>query len=319
MRKQLLGAKLRRVRRSGALAPALALLAAVVLAGAGCGDDGGDVDGAVAADLFDAQRAMDDVRAQVELGPRPARSRALAEQSRLLAGRLREAGVDDVRIQRPYRNVVGTIPGRQAGAVVIGGHHDTVDIPGFVGANDNASGVAVVLELARSLPQRLDGPSLRIALFDAEEARPGRDFTEDGTRGSRQYVRYAESDRGRRGSPRLESIRAMALFDIVGDCDLQVPREANSDPELYGALEDAATEVDGDPAPFGGTTDPIADDHVPFVAAGIPAVDVIDFTFGSESRPGPYWHTNEDTLDKICTESLDAVGEAAVRAVPRMP
>jgi Zn-dependent M28 family amino/carboxypeptidase len=222
-------------------------------------------------------------------------------------------------VQKPHLNVVGTIPGRERGSVVVGAHHDTVDIPDFVGANDGASGVAVVLELARSLPARAEGPDLRLALFDAEEARPGKSFSVDGTRGSRQYVRYAGRDRRRQGSPPLDSIEAMVLFDLVGDCDLQIPRESSSDAGLYAAFAEASTEADGDAAPFEGTANPVADDHYPFLRAGIPAVDLIDFTFGPGGRPGDYWHTTEDTLDKVCVESLDAVGEAAVRALPTLP
>jgi glutaminyl-peptide cyclotransferase len=293
-----------------------ALGAAMTLAG--CGDNGASAQPA-AGDLFDAERAMEDVRAQVELGPRPAGSPANRRGAKLIARELREAGVDDVRVQKPHLNVVGTIPGRGRGSVVVGAHHDTYDIPGFVGANDGASGVAVVLELARSLPKRLDGPDLRLALFDAEEARPGRDFASDGTRGSRQYVRYAKRDRRRQGSPPLSSVEAMVLFDLVGDCDLQIPREANSDAELYSRFASASQSVDGDEDPFTGTATPIADDHLPFLAEGIPAVDLIDFTFGSDESPGPYWHTTDDTVDKVCPESLDAVGEAAVRAIPELP
>jgi glutaminyl-peptide cyclotransferase len=290
-----------------------ALGAAMTLAG--CGDNGASAQ-PVAGDLFDAERAMEDVRAQVELGPRPAGSPANRRGAKLIARELREAGVDDVRVQKPHLNVVGTIPGRGRGSVVVGAHHDTYDIPGFVGANDGASGVAVVLELARSLPKRLDGPDLRLALFDAEEARPGRDFASDGTRGSRQYVRYAKRDRRRQGSPPLSSVEAMVLFDLVGDCDLQIPREANSDAELYSRFASASQSVDGDEDPFTGTATPIADDHLPFLAEGIPAVDLIDFTFGSDESPGPYWHTTDDTVDMVCPESLDAVGEAALIALP---
>ena len=302
---------------AGRFAAIGACFAALVVAA--CGDDGADARAPTGAeDRFDSERAMADVEAQVALGPRPAESEANAEQARLLKRELREAGVDDVRIQKPYLNVVGTIPGREKGSVVVGAHHDTVDLPDFVGANDGASGVAVVLELARSLPRRLDGPDLRIALFDAEEARPGRDFASDGTRGSRQYVRYGERKRRRQGSPPIGSVHAMVLFDLVGDCDLQIPLESNSDPNLHAAFAEASEDADGDAAPFAGETSPIADDHQPFLGAGIPAVDLIDFTFGSADRPGPYWHTTEDTLDKVCPESLDAVGEAAVRAIPEI-
>jgi glutaminyl-peptide cyclotransferase len=112
----------------------------------------------------------------------------------------------------------------------------------------------------------------------------------------------------------------MVLFDLVGDCDLQLPREANSDPGLYAELEAAAREASGSDsaAPFGGEAAGVADDHIPFLQAGIPAVDVIDFTFGPGPSPGAYWHTPADTLDKVCPESLDAVGEAALIALERI-
>ncbi|CAN5167926.1 hypothetical protein BH24ACT23_BH24ACT23_10570 [soil metagenome] len=187
-----------------------------------------------------------------------------------------------------------------------------------MGANDGASGVAVVLELARVLAPRapLDGPSIHLTLFDAEEARGERSFASDGTRGSQQYVAYAEA--AAQGSPLLSDIQAMVLFDLVGDCDLQVPREQGSDPGLYADFEAAAESVDGDAEPFGGETAGVLDDHVPFIRAGIPAVNLIDFTYGPGPSPGAFWHTAEDTLDKVCAESLDAVGEAAVVALGRI-
>jgi glutaminyl-peptide cyclotransferase len=303
---------------------ALATCVAVAIA-AGCGgdDDGGEEsspgnpEAQELAAEFDEQRAFRDLEAQVEFGPRPAGSEANRKLTEFLAERLRQAGVENVGIQSPHRNVVGMIPGDEEGAIVIGAHHDTKDaIPNFVGANDGASGVAVVLELARALGPRFDGPSIHVALFDAEEARGQRPFDLDGARGSGQYVRYAERE-GVQGSAPADEIEAMVLFDLVGDCDLQIPRESNSDPELYAVFEDAAETLnDGDPAPFGGAVPPILDDHLPFDEAGIPAVDLIDFTFGPGPSPGPYWHTPEDTLDKVCPESLDAVGEAVVAVLP---
>ena len=105
----------------------------------------------------------------------------------------------------------------------------------------------------------------------------------------------------------------MILFDLVGDCDLSIPREAGSDPELYEYIAMQA----GEDSPFGGTTGAILDDHVPFAEAGVDVVDLIDFTYGPGSSPGEYWHTNEDTVDKVCPESLDAVGEAVLSVLPR--
>lgn len=287
------------------------LLAAVagLLLAAGCGEEEGPV-ATPAAGGFDGERAFEDVRRQVELGPRPAGSAANEQLTELLAAELEEAGVEGVEIQRPYRNVVGVIPGTEPGYVVVGAHHDTWDgVPGFVGANDGGSGVAVVLELARSLPRPLPGPSIAVALFDAEEARPGREFSVDGKRGSTRYVELAANGGGQ-GAPPLDQIRAMVLFDMVGDCDLRVPLEPNSDPSLFERFAQL------DPEVFSGRTSPIGDDHVPFVERGVPAVDLIDFEFGPGPSPGEFWHTTEDTLDKVCPESLDAVGEAALRALP---
>lgn len=296
-----------------------AVVAGLAAAGGACGgDDAGAEQEKGVTSAFDEQRAFADLEAQVAFGPRPAGSQANVEMTKFLADGLREAGVREVRIQRPHRNVVGVIPGDEPGAVVVGAHHDTKDsIPNFVGANDGASGVAVVLELARALPDRVEGPAIRIALFDAEEARGEQSFSLDGTRGSRQYVRFAK--RGREGSPRLASIRAMVLFDLVGDCDLQLPREQYSSDKLYGRFESAAEELQGgDPAPFGGTASAVQDDHIPFIEAGIPSLDLIDFTYGPGTTPGAYWHTPEDTLDKVCPSSLGAVGRAALVAIPEI-
>lgn len=293
--------------------PTAAILV-LVAAVAGCGGDDSAPPGA---ERFDAERAFRDLRAQVAIGPRPAGSEGSREVVRLIASRLREAGAKDVAVQRPWRNVVARIPGRARGAVVVGAHHDTKDDvgAGFEGANDGGSGVAVVLELARVLAAEapLPGPTIHVALFDAEEARGDRPFDLDGLRGSRQYVELAAAG-GEQDSPALGDVAAMVLFDLVGDCDLQIPREANSDPELYEAFAEAS---DGDP--FGGEAPGVADDHLPFIQAGVPAVDLIDFTYGPGPPPGAYWHTSEDTLDKVCPESLDAVGEAALVALPRLP
>jgi glutaminyl-peptide cyclotransferase len=297
---------------------AVACILVLAAALAGCGsDDDGSGDGETSGGAFDAERAFDDLEAQVAIGQRPAGSPESRETAELIADRLREAGVRDVRIQRPHLNVIGRIPGDEGDGIVLGAHHDTKDDvgPGFEGANDGASGVAVVLELARALAPRVDGPSIHLALFDAEEARGDRDFLSDGLRGSGQYVEYAGSSA--QGTPPLREIGAMVLFDLVGDCSLQIPYEANSDRDLYEQFAQAARADDGDAAPFQGETDPVLDDHIPFARAGIPAVDLIDFTFGPGPPPGAYWHTPEDTLDKVCPESLDAVGEAALGALPR--
>jgi Zn-dependent M28 family amino/carboxypeptidase len=291
-----------------------ACLAALLLL-AGCG---GDDSGGSASSAFDGERALSDLESQVDFGPRPAGSPAARRTAEWIADRMGEAGLESVRVQSPWENVVGTIPGSEPGTVVVGAHYDTKSgVPRFVGANDGASGVAVLLELARTLPRPLPGPAVQLVAFDAEEARDDRDFEVDGTRGSRQYVADARRG-GRDGAVPLNRIRAMVLFDMVGDCDLQIPLEQNSDPALYRLFADGAAQRTGEPAPFTGRTFAIDDDHVPFREAGVPAVDLIDFDYGPGPSPGGYWHTPDDTVDKTCAESLGAVGAAALAAIPRI-
>ncbi|HEX2129069.1 MAG TPA: M28 family peptidase [Solirubrobacterales bacterium] len=309
-----------RLPARSALTRTLAAGALVAAALSGCGDDdAGDETPPVDGGRFDEERAFADLEAQVAIGPRPAGSPASRETAELIADRLREAGAEDVVIQRPWLNVLGTIPGSGEGVVVVGAHHDTKDDvpPPFQGANDGASGVAVLLELARTLPRPLPGPSVQLVAFDAEETTGDEPFLEGGIRGSRQYVELATAGGGQ-GAPALDRIKAMVLFDLVGDCDLEIPREALSDAGLYQLFAKASESIDGDPAPFVGSRSAVADDHVPFIQAGVPAVDLIDFTFGPGGSPGEWWHTPQDTLDKVCAESLDEVGEAALRAIPRI-
>jgi glutaminyl-peptide cyclotransferase len=264
---------------------------------------------------FDPSRAFAGLKAEVAIGPRPAGSAADTRDARSIARRLRTAGVQDVRIQRPYLNVVGEIPGTKPGSIVVGAHHDTKDIPRFVGANDGASGVAVVLGVARALAPHWRGPTLEFALFDAEESTGTGDsvraFLRSGDRGSRQYVAYAQS--GEQGSPELASIHAMVLFDLVGDCNLKLPREETSDQGLYDLFARASPG-----GPFSGTSMGVLDDHTPFEKAGIQSVDLIDFAYGPGPPPGAYFHSRADNLHHVCRSSLDTVGAAAVKAIPKI-
>jgi Zn-dependent M28 family amino/carboxypeptidase len=296
---------------------ALATVAVMAALLAGCGGEE-DPEPADDAGGFDSARAFEDLRAQVEIGPRPSGSKAAREAAGLIAASFEESSLDDVTTQAPWENVLGTIPGDLPGFVIVGAHYDTKDsIPGFVGANDGASGTAVLMELARALPPRLSGPSVQLVAFDGEEARGDRDFDADGKRGSTQYVEYARAS-GEQGSVPLAEIRAMVLFDMVGDCELQIPYEPNSDEDLYALFAVAAAELYGDPAPFEFNGFEVNDDHIPFAEAGVPAVDFIDFTYGPGAPPGAYWHTPEDSIDKVCPASLERVGETALRAIPRI-
>jgi hypothetical protein len=261
------------------------------------GDD--EADGAPAriarptVDRFDSGAAWGLLREQVELGPRPAgseASRRLAERLRRLLPRGRFEPVPN-----GLRNVVGTVRGRQAGYVVVGAHYDTKDIPGFVGANDGASGTAVVVQLARTIKRPRH--TIKFILFDGEESpagTPGRLFEQEGLRGSKVAAR------------RYRHARAMVLLDFVGDRHLSLPREGSSDPELWGRLRAAARAVGVGRHFPPRTRGSILDDHIPFLRQGVPSIDLIDFDF-------PCWHRRCDDLSTVSERSLDATGEAVYR------
>lgn len=248
---------------------------------------------------FDVDRAMALVRSQVALGPRPAGSAA----SRRLALRLRRLlphGRFEV-VPGGLRNVVGSLPGHGR-ALVIGAHYDTAAIPHFVGADDGAGGTAAVVEIARALgrTRRPAGSApLRFVLFDGEEAPPGTPetpaaFLRAGLRGSKAYVRAHGHGLG-----------AMVLLDYVANRGLRLPREGSSNRALWARVRAAARRV-GAGGRFPARTQTVVyDDHTPFLGAGIPAVDLIDFSYR-------YTHTPADTVDKLSPGALDDVGETIV-------
>jgi glutaminyl-peptide cyclotransferase len=244
---------------------------------------------AAKANRFDGAAAFRLLRRQVEMGPRPAgspESRQLAELIKRIVPRGRFQDVP-----HGLRNVIGTVPGREPGYIVVGAHYDTKDFNGFVGANDGASGTAVALQLARTL--RRPRHTIQFVFFDGEEAPRGVPDTE--------FERY-----GLRGSkvaaPVFRDARAMILLDFVGDKKLAIKREGYSDVRLWKRLREAATRV-GAEAVFPTTTQGgVLDDHIPFLREGVRSIDLIDFDF-------PCWHRRCDDMSAVSERSVDAVGE----------
>jgi glutaminyl-peptide cyclotransferase len=256
-------------------------------------------------DRFDADRAMRLAERQVGYGQRIAGSRQLRRLARELRPLL-PGGTFERVPGRGLRNVVGTIPGTKPG-IVLGAHYDVLVKPrGFVGANNGAAGSAVVIEAARAMARMkrpAGAPELRFVLFDGEEPARGTpeeavDFYEVGLRGSRAYV-AAHPDR----------TRAMVLLDYVGHEGLRLPREGSSTPALWRELRASAKATGKGWAFPAGVGPQITDDHTPFLRDGVPAVDLIDWDY-----PG---HDVTDTLDKLSTRSLDAVGETVVELLRR--
>jgi Zn-dependent M28 family amino/carboxypeptidase len=191
--------------------------------------------------------------------------------------------------------VVGVVPGRDPRRrVVVGAHYDTKHIPGFLGANDGASGVAIVVQLARTIQPRTLEPTVVFILFDGEESPDdSRSFYESGLRGSKVAAKA------------FRRAEAMVLLDMIGDPDLSLPLETSSDERLWAALRAAARRVGVASVFPSQTTGTIFDDHTPFLRAGVPAIDLIDFDFTC-------WHQLCDDLSKVSPRSLDAVGETVV-------
>jgi glutaminyl-peptide cyclotransferase len=260
------------------------------------GDDANDARPArPTVDRFDSAAAWRLLEDQVELGPRPAGSGA----SRQLAERLRRL-LPEGRFQSVpggLRNVIGTVRGREPGYIVVGAHYDTKDIDGFVGANDGASGTAVVTELARTVERPRH--TIHFVLFDGEESPRGVDdaqFAEEGLRGSKVAARS------------FRQARAMVLLDFVGDRRLGIPREGLSNLRLWSRLRDAARRVGTIRAFPDESQGRIQDDHLPFLQAGVPSIDLIDFDFRC-------WHRLCDDLGAVSERSVDVSGETVLELI----
>jgi glutaminyl-peptide cyclotransferase len=268
---------------------------------------------------FEGARALEEVRRLVELGPRAAGTPGSERAARHLQNRLTALGVaatldefDDATPQGTvrFRNVVGRIPGG-AGLIILGSHYDTKAGlgPAFQGANDSGSSTGVLLELARVLrgTGSRDGPELRLVFFDGEECLQEYGPI-DGLHGSRHLAQQLVRE------GRAPDVRAVLVLDMVGDPDLRVTVPAGSDLDLTAAVF-AAARAEGVRERFALLRSGMVDDHAPFLEAGMPAIDLIDYQFGSAPGLNDYWHTEADRLDRISPASLQLVGRVTVRVV----
>jgi Zn-dependent M28 family amino/carboxypeptidase len=262
---------------------------------------------------FDSSKAWEHLRRQVAIGPRPAGSAALAETRRYLLDQLKGMGIAATEqafdADTPLGtvrmvNVVATIPGLRRDRIALGSHYDTKLFREFrfVGANDGASSTAVLLELGRALKGRPNPFTIELLFFDGEEAVIEWQGT-DNTYGSRHYVQAAQK------AGTLAGLRAFVLLDMIGDRHLNIRREESSTSWLTDLIWAAARRL-GHGTAFSSKSFSIGgDDHYPFLAAGVPAVDVIDFDY-------PAWHTAGDTLDAVSARSLQITGEVVLEALP---
>lgn len=273
-------------------------------------------------DALDGARAMQLVSNLVALGPRSSGSDGAERAAAFIANELRASGIrvdiDAFQDETPagtltFRNILGTIPGDPHRWIVLLSHYDTkVGIAtNFVGANDSGSSSGLLLALAAVLSPPIAGtPTILLGFMDGEECRHA----------------YAAKD-GLHGSIRLASkltddgiaphVRAVILLDMVGDRDLTITIPRNTTPELVVAAF-AAAKAAGIRDRFSLFSGSMLDDHVPFLQRGMPAIDLIDFQFGSAPGRNDYWHTPHDTLDKLSSDSLQHMGRVVIHMVNGM-
>ncbi len=266
-----------------------------------------------AAVQFDSARAWEHLRRQVAFGPRPAGSSALGETRRYILEQLKASGIEATQqifiAKTPLgevsmANLIATLPGRRSDRIVLASHYDTKLARDFrfVGANDGASSTAALLELGRVLKGRQRELTIELLFLDGEEAVNWDWRGTDNTYGSRHYVQAAQQART------LASLKAFVLLDMIGDRDLTIRRDANSTPWLVDIVWSAAARL-GHRSTFSNELTTVEDDHIPFVRAGVPSVDVIDLD-------NPTWHTAQDDLEHVSARSLQVVGDSILASVP---
>jgi glutaminyl-peptide cyclotransferase len=258
--------------------------------------------------------ALEFTRRAVAFGPRPSGSAAIARLQEYILGQLKQCRCeviqDDFTAQTPkgpvkMKNIIAKFPGTSRRAIAVTGHYDTKYFPGrsFVGASDGGSSTGLLLELARVLTGERRTDDVYLVWFDGEEA-VGDWSATDSVYGSKHLANRWRSD----GT--LARLKGLINVDMIGDRRLNIKQETNSTARLRQLVWRTAADL-GYQAYFVQDTISIEDDHLPFLALGVPAVDIIDFDY----EP---WHEDSDTMDKLSAQSLQIVGRVVVESVRRL-
>lgn len=253
---------------------------------------------------FSGARAMQYARKVVSFGPRPPGSAALRNLRAYIVAQLKLDGCEVTEDSFtghtpggpiPMVNIIARFPGKSGRAVVFSGHYDTKKMAGvrFVGADDGGSSTAFLLEMAETLRGTPHPDDIYLVWFDGEEAF-GEWSATDSLYGSRHLAERWAADN------MLGKIKAFILVDMIGDKDLDIMDEENSSPELRKLVRSTAQRL-GYGKYFLDSGGPTDDDHMPFVNMGVKAVDLIDFD-------KTYWHSPDDTIDKLSAHSFEVVG-----------
>ncbi len=274
---------------------------------------------------FNGERAMDHVRKQIEFGPRPPDTPQLAKTRAYITNELKKSGLnvslDEFSANTPQgekkmANIVGEIPGETKTLILITSHYDTKYFKDmqFLGANDPASSVATLLEIARVLGSQNEKPKVtyRLVFFDGEEAfcegwdECSNEGHPDNTYGSRHYVSQLTAHN------EVENTRAMILLDMMGYKNLELGRDPSSTRWLQDIIWQTGREL-GYGKVFVDREEGVGgDDHEAFIHTGVDAVDVIQLS------NYPYWHKADDTVDKVSAQSMKIVGDTVLASLPRI-
>jgi Zn-dependent M28 family amino/carboxypeptidase len=268
---------------------------------------------------FNGGRAFRDLQHLVSYGPRPVGSRALEASRVWIIGQLENAGckvVEDRFVgdtpngDIPMVNLIAEIPGKEPRHIImIAGHYDTKleNSFRFVGANDGGSSAAFLLEMARELAHTQHKLTYWIVFFDGEEAL--RNWSEtDSLYGSRHFVAKMTAD------GELSRTQAMILVDMIGDAHLDIHWDQNSTAWLNKLVFGLADRL-GYSKYFLRQPVAISDDHIPFVSAGVSAVDLIDLDYGPDNS---YWHSARDTVEHCSPSSLTIVGRVVKATLSKL-
>ena len=270
-----------------------------------------------------SEQAFRHVRALVNFGPRYYGQPGWSKQLDYIEMTLKKAGIEtkrdtwtDRKELITFSNITATIPGQREERIVLGCHHDTKCTTGhpdqnhnfhFVGANDGASAVALLLTLAPILKQQENQATIELVFFDGEESLDW-NWNEAARAlfGSKRYVKKHRDALLLGKEPRIE---AMVLLDMVGSKNLHIQEELYSTTLMRRICWSAALAT-GNQQHFYRRAEAAADDHKPFLDVGIPSIDLIDL------NGNPTWHTKDDTIENMSAESIQKVADVVLTMLP---
>lgn len=262
---------------------------------------------------YNGERAYRDLGEILASGPRVAGTDASLRTRKIIRRHLERAGltVEEHAFDastplgtRNMANLVGVVEGTKPGIIILGNHYDSKYLPDihFVGANDGGSTTAWMLEMARALGPTREGYTVWLAFYDGEEAFKKWSAT-DSLYGSRAMVRRLTE------SGEIAQVKVVINLDMIGDCYLGLQRDLDAPEWLETLVWDTAKEL-GYGQHFTLVRERVEDDHVPFRDVGIAALNLIDFRYGgSRLDHDRNWHTSNDTIERVCAESLQALGD----------